>query len=120
MKDRDAKKFENIVKTIELVMSYCEKETLNTFLSNNMLSDACAMRILVLAEDASQISTDCQRLYPQVNWGSIRGLRNRIAHDYFGIDFEILWEIIQNDLPLLKSQITEILVSFNKPSKKFD
>ena len=110
MRDKDIEKLKRMLQSIDSIIEYCKKETLNTFLSNNMLMDACAMRLLALGEDSNRLSADCQKRHPQIDWISIYGLRNRIAHDYFIVDFEILWEIIQNELIPLKSQITDILV----------
>ena len=110
MRGRDIEKLERMLHSIDLIVEYCKNETLNTFLSKNMLLDACAMRLLALGEESNRLSADCQKRHPQIDWISIYGLCNRVAHDYFRVDFEILWEIIQNELIPLKSQFAEILV----------
>jgi len=113
MKDKDSRRLRSMLQIINKLLKYCEKETLDTFLSNIMLLDACAMNILVLGEQANHLSDDCQKRYPQVDWIAIYGLRNRVAHDYFGVGFEILWDVIQDDLRPLKLQLTEILAFDN-------
>lgn len=48
---------------------------------------------------------DFAAAHPEVSWQRIAGLRNRIVHDYFGLDLEIVWQILQTDLPQLKSHL---------------
>ena len=109
MKDKDCRRLQSMIQIMDKLLKYCEKETLNTFLSNVMLLDACAMNILVLGEQANHLSDDCKKRHPQIDWTAIYGLRNRVAHDYFGVNFEIVWDVIQDDLRPLKSQLIEIL-----------
>ena len=113
MKDKDSRRLRSMLQTIDKLLKYCEKETLDTFLSNVMLLDACAMNILVLGEQANHLSDNCQKRHPQVDWRANYGLRNRVAHNYFGVYFEILWDLIQDDLKPLKLQLTEILTREN-------
>ena len=109
MKGKDFRRLQSMLQVIDKLLKYCVNDTLETFLSNVMLLDACAMNVLVLGEQANRLSDDCQERNPQVDWTAIYGLRNRLAHDYLGVDFEILWDVIQNDLELLRLQITEII-----------
>ena len=61
----------------------------------------------LLVEDIWEAIEKIQR-YTEIEWRKIIGLRNRIVHDYFNIDVEIVWEIIQKDLPNLKSKLSLI------------
>ena len=109
MKDKDFRRLQSMLQIIDKLLKYCVSETQETFLSNVMLLDACAMNILVLGEQANRLSDACQERHPQVDWTAIYGLRNRVAHDYFGVDFNILWDVIQNDLGPLRIQLTEVI-----------
>lgn len=58
-----------------------------------------------------KLSEDCKVSHPSVEWLKIKGFRNLVAHDYFGIDAEEVWQIVKNDLPALKKNIKRILKS---------
>jgi|ERR1035437_10142457 uncharacterized protein with HEPN domain len=67
--------------------------------------DAVVRNLEVIGEAARQMSEEFARGNPQIEWRKIAGLRNRIVHDYFGLDLEIIWQIIRSDLPALKRQL---------------
>jgi uncharacterized protein with HEPN domain len=62
----------------------------------------------VLGEAARQIPDEFAAGHPDVPWRKITGLRNRIVHDYFGLDLEIIWQIVRNDLPSLRATLEKI------------
>ena len=70
-----------------------------------MTIDAVVRNLEVLGEAARQMPEDFVAKHPEVPWRTIAGLRNRIVHDYFGLDLEIIWQIISQDLPPLKAQL---------------
>ena len=65
----------------------------------------------IIGEAANKIGEDFKTKNPQIDWKRIRGLRNRIVHDYFGIDYEIVWNIITDDLEELIFQIKSLDVN---------
>jgi uncharacterized protein with HEPN domain len=67
--------------------------------------DAVVRNLEVIGEAARQMPEEFTRGNPQIEWRKIAGLRNRIVHDYFGLDLEIIWQIIRSDLPALKRQL---------------
>lgn len=71
--------------------------------------DATLMNFLVLGEAVSKITTPFTSANPKIEWTKIKGLRNIVAHDYFGVDAEEIWEIIQKHIPKLISDLEEIL-----------
>ena len=67
------------------------------------------MQIQIIGEAVSNISELLKSQYPDIEWKQIKGTRNIIAHEYFGIDYEIVWEIAKNGLPELKEKIRFLL-----------
>jgi uncharacterized protein with HEPN domain len=65
--------------------------------------------ILCIGEAAKKVSEDLREKYPSVPWRPIGGMRNQIAHEYFSIDHEMIWQTITGDLAPLRTQIDEIL-----------
>jgi uncharacterized protein with HEPN domain len=78
------------------------KEDVETF-------DACLMNFVIIGESVLRLDIHFIEAHPQIEWHKIRGFRNLIAHDYFGIDVEEVWDIIITKIPTLKQFITEIM-----------
>ena len=71
--------------------------------------DAILMNFVIMGETVTKLSETTQLAHPKVPWSKIRGLRNIVAHDYFGVDAEEIWEIIQNHIPELQTDLQAIL-----------
>ncbi len=71
--------------------------------------DAVMMNFIIIGEMVDRISEEFKKDNPQIEWIRIKGFRNLVAHDYFGIDAEEVWQIIFNDLPILKTEIEKII-----------
>jgi uncharacterized protein with HEPN domain len=65
----------------------------------------------IIGEAANHISDETKTKFSDIEWAQIIGMRNVFVHEYFGVDSQIVWEIIKNDLPILKKRIYEITQS---------
>jgi uncharacterized protein with HEPN domain len=65
-----------------------------------------------MSQSIKKLPDEWKQSQPHILWGKIVGFRNRLAHDYLSIDLEIIWEIIENDLPLLETAIENIAEKF--------
>jgi len=97
----------NILEAIAKVEEYVAGKTKEDFLADSRTADAVAFQIGVIGETASKISEDEQARYPHIPWYKVRGMRNRIFHDYIGIDWEVVWETAVTALPDLKKSLLE-------------
>ena len=79
------------------------------FIASHTYQDAVLRNLQTLAESAQRLSENIKRAHPEVEWQSIAAFRNVLVHDYLGIDIERIWEIVQKDIPKLKSTIQKIL-----------
>ena len=77
--------------------------------SDDLLALAFARLIEILGEASRNVSEDTKSRYPQVPWRQLTSTRNRLIHGYFDVDLNILWAIIEDDLPKLVQQLDEIL-----------
>jgi uncharacterized protein with HEPN domain len=73
--------------------------------------DACMMNFIVIGEMVEKLSPDFKNIHSHIDWKNIKGFRNIVAHNYFGIDAEEVWQIIRERLPSLKADISKILIS---------
>ena len=99
----------HILDAIIEIESYIATLDLDAFLSNSLVKNATLMQIQIIGEAVSHINASLKKQYDYVEWQKIKGTRNIIAHEYFGIDYEIVWEIAKNNLPRLKEQVKAIL-----------
>lgn len=71
--------------------------------------DAVVRNLEIIGEAAKKLPAQTRRDHPEVEWKKISGLRDILVHDYFGIDLDIVWDILQNKLPVLVEQVQRIL-----------
>ena len=87
------------------------------FFRADLLQDAVVRNLQVLSESAQRLSEEVKSRYAAVEWRKIADFRNRLVHDYLGVDLEIVWHVIETDLPELKRAIAEMLAfDAKKPS----
>jgi uncharacterized protein with HEPN domain len=96
---------EDITLAIQKIGRYTAQMDRDTFLADELVIDGVARNLEIIGEAARQLPEEFVRNHAHVPWRQIAGLRNRIVHDYFGLDLEIIWEIIQHDLPELEKQV---------------
>ena len=105
MANRNMTIVRDLIKYIVRIKEYCNNIDYDSFAANTQLHEACVFNLFQMGESANRLDDKFTHDYPEIPWFKIRGLRNRIAHDYEGISIEIIWDIIQNDLELLKTQL---------------
>jgi uncharacterized protein with HEPN domain len=109
MSKRDWKLFvEDILESVEKIEEYVKDMTLDDFKQDRKTTDAVVRNFEIIGEASRYIPDDIKIKFQNVDWKAIAGLRNRIAHEYFGISLAIVWEIIKGELPILKEQMKEI------------
>ncbi|HMO58078.1 MAG TPA: DUF86 domain-containing protein [Roseiflexaceae bacterium] len=80
-----------------------------TFLQDETLKRAYVRSIEVIGEAIKQIPDSLRQKYPATEWRAIAGMRDRLIREYFGVDYEIVWDVITNKIPTLDSQIQQII-----------
>lgn len=104
---------EDIWEAIEKIERYTKGMTQKAFFGDEKTADAVVRNLEIMGEAAGRLQADLKVRYTNIEWGKIVGLRHRIVHAYFGVDLEIIWQIIQNDLPVLKSEISHVRNELN-------
>jgi uncharacterized protein with HEPN domain len=101
-KNPDDAHLHDILEAARLIRQYMKQVGFDEFWHHHEKRDAVAMRLSVIGEAASRVSPATQKTLPSIPFKQIRGLRNRIAHDYGAIDFKIVWEVTQKEIkPLI-------------------
>jgi len=106
---RDWKLFvEDIIESIELIDSYITNMNFENFKDDRKTIDAVVRNFEIIGEAARNIPDEIKTKYQNVDWKGMIGLRNRIAHKYFGLSLSIIWEILKQELPPLKEKMKQI------------
>jgi uncharacterized protein with HEPN domain len=95
----------DMLEAARLIRGYMSKISFDEFWHDNEKRDAVAMRLSVIGEAASRVSVATQKALPTIPFTKIRGLRNRIAHDYGSIDFKLVWDVTQKEITRLISAL---------------
>jgi uncharacterized protein with HEPN domain len=97
--------FEGIVRSIDTILKYTEGFSQEQFSKDQKTRDAVLMQLMVLGETANRVPAESRKILPEVEWGRIITSRHIIAHEYNGIDYDVIWRIITHYLPELKQSI---------------
>jgi uncharacterized protein with HEPN domain len=101
-KNPDDAYLHDMLEAARLIRVYMRKVSFDEFWRHNEKRDAVALRLSVIGEAAAHVSPATQKALPAIPFQRIKGLRNRIAHDYGAIDFKIVWEVTQKEIgPLI-------------------
>lgn len=100
---------QDMLEAIAKVRRYTEGLTAETFSTDEKSVDAVVRNLEIIGEAANRLPNDFKLHHIEVAWPKIVGLRNRIVHDYFGLDLQMVWQILQRDLPALNSALVDIV-----------
>ena len=100
---------EDMLQSAQKVKRYTEGIDFDIFVSDDKTMDAVVRNFEIIWEAANRIDPDFRDKNPEIEWKRIRGFRNRIVHDYFGIDYEIVWQIIDEYLDELIDWLATII-----------
>jgi len=105
----DEARINHILDAVLEIEKYLYQKTYNDFQADTMLQSACIRQLEIIGEAAGRISEALKEKSNSVEWREIIGLRNLLIHEYFGVDIDLVWQILETDIPKLKSNIRTIL-----------
>ena len=100
---------QDIVESGQKILKYTEGLSFEEFVDDSKTIDAVIRNFEIIGEAANRLPEEFKGLHPDIDWHKIRGFRNRIVHDYFGIDFKIVWIIKETFLPDALERIEKII-----------
>ncbi len=99
----------DVLESIEKIENYTSEISFEEFIKDEKTKDAVVRNIEIIGEAVKHIPEEIKEKYNQIPWKKITGMRNRLIHGYFVVDYTIVWEIIKNELPDLKEKVKTIL-----------
>ena len=103
---------EDIQDSAEKILEYTKEMSFEEFSTDNKTIDAVIRNFEIIGEASNLLPDEVKEKYPEIEWHRIRGFRNRVVHDYFGVDLQIVWKITFDQLSTLISEIARILRYF--------
>ena len=114
MKDKEYYSLKKMIEYIQKIEKYTNKLSFDSFANDEMLIDATIFAISQIGELVKNITIELQDEYSVIQWSVIKGMRNKIVHDYEGINLQMIWIVIQKDIPKLKENLINILKENDK------
>ncbi len=111
MKSKDRIIIQKIMSYIDDIEKYVDGFQAKDFLDDKKTITACAFSVSQIGELVKEITNETINKYTNIPWSSIRGLRNRIVHDYENVDLSVLWGTINISLPDLKEKLKDIILN---------
>lgn len=107
-KREDSLLLEDILEAASKIKKYTTELDYNAFVEDGKTVDAVIRNFEIIGEASSRLSEVFKSRNQEIPWHRLRGFRNRIVHEYFGVDLEIVWSIIENDLDYLMTQLKNL------------
>ena len=109
MRSSDLVRLKHIVDTIHEATAFSQGRSYNDLYFDRMLNLSLVRLLEIIGETARGISRECRTGYPNVAWGKMVGMRDRLLQGYFDIDLDVVWQTVTSDLPPLLSQLEGII-----------
>lgn len=100
---------EDILSSIDYIEQYTQDIGLSEFSTNQMVQDAIIRRIEIIGEAVGRLPENIKAMKPGIPWQDVKDMRNKLIHDYGHVDETLVWAVIENHIPSLKTSIEEII-----------
>jgi len=97
---------EHMLNSIRRIDEYIESR--NHFFDSHLIQDAVVRNLQVMAESSQRLSDEIKNQHPDIPWDDISGFRNILVHNYLGIDLDVIWSVIEQELPKLEKILNKI------------
>jgi uncharacterized protein with HEPN domain len=103
----------HIKEEVDFILQYTQAKTKDEVVDDAVLCRAIIRSLEIIGEASKKLDEEFRSSHPQIEWKKMAGTRDRVIHHYFGIDYDIIWDIIENKLPDLQERVEEILDESN-------
>ena len=100
---------QHILVEADYLIAHSAGLTWDRFSDDETLRRAFVRSLEVIGEATKKVPEDFRARYPSVEWRAMAGMRDRLIHDYFGVDYELVWDVVHNRIPALRRQLSSLL-----------
>lgn len=106
---RDRLRLQHILDACDAIMEFMAGKSEDDLVSDRLLLSGVTRQIEIIGEASNMITAERRTAHPEVPWKQLIGMRHKIIHDYFAVQTETVWDVVTNDVPLLREQIARII-----------
>lgn len=105
MKKDDIVYLKHILDAISRIEEYIKGLNYDDFMDNSLVQDGVVRQIEIVGKATKRVSTEIREKYPDIPWRKMAGMRDKLIHDYLGVDLDAVWDTVKKDIPELKKEV---------------
>jgi uncharacterized protein with HEPN domain len=117
---RDPDYLADICEAMRRITQYTAEMTYEGFLHETIVQDAVVRNLTIIGEATKRLSPDFRRTHPEIPWRNMAGMRDRLTHDYFGINYDIVWTVAHDEVPVLLARLCRLASPPQEPGDEPD